>query len=117
MSHAPVRLIAVANATIVFLLVSLSEIYGTIFGKYHFVREFMRNHERTSPASSQERYMIDHIAKVIPAGVTEVENIFEISAWLIPPIRYWEPGILTSEVNPIVIIATMRRRYFITRYC
>jgi hypothetical protein len=60
--------------------------------------------------------MIDHMANVIPAGVTAVENIFEISAWLIPPMRYGEPGILTSEVNTIVTIATMRMRYFIFRY-
>ena len=80
MSHAPVRLIAVANATMDFLQVSLSEIYGTIFGKYRFVTDVTGSHERTSPASSQERYMIDHIAKVMPAGVTDVENILEISA-------------------------------------
>ena len=57
--------------------------------------------------------MIDQMAKVTPAGVTEVENIFEISACVIPPIRKGEPGILTSEVNNIVTIETIRRRYFI----
>ena len=57
--------------------------------------------------------MIDQIAKVIPAGVIADGNIFDISAWVIPPIRYGEPGILTSEVNPIVIRAIMSTRYFI----
>ena len=50
------------------------------------------------------------MANVIPAGVIAVGNIFEISAWVIPPIRYGEPGILTSEVNPITRIAVMRGR-------
>lgn len=54
--------------------------------------------------------MSDQIAKVIPAGVIAVGNIFEISAWVIPPIRYGEPGTLTSAVNPITSIAVMRGR-------
>ena len=62
-----------------------------------------------------ERYINDHIAKVNPAGVTDVANIAEISACVIPPMRYGEPGILTRVVSPIVIRAEMRRMYRIMR--
>jgi hypothetical protein len=55
------------------------------------------------------------MAKVSPAGVTEVANIAEISACVIPPMRYEEPGTLTSEVSPIVMRAVMRRRYRIIK--
>ncbi len=112
-SQSPVRLIAVEKAIIAVLLVSVSFRYGTTLGKYLFVRDVTGSPERASPASIQERYMIDQIAKVIPAGVIADGNIFDISAWVIPPIRYGEPGILTSEVNPIVIRAIMSTRYFI----
>jgi hypothetical protein len=61
------------------------------------------------------RYIRDHIAKVTPVGVTEVANIAEMSACVMPPMRYGEPGILTSEVSPIVMRAAMRRRYRIMR--
>ena len=54
---------------------------------------------------------MDHIEKVKPAGVTEVENILDISACVIPPMRYGEPGILTSVVKPMVRMDEMRRRY------
>jgi hypothetical protein len=43
-------------------------------------------------------------------------NILEISAWVIPPIRYGDPGILTRVVNPITRIEMMRRRYFCIEY-
>jgi hypothetical protein len=55
--------------------------------------------------------MSDHIANVNPAGVTDVENIADISACVIPPMRYGESGILTRVVSPIVMSAVMRRRY------
>jgi hypothetical protein len=64
-----------------------------------------------TPATTHARYIRDQIAKVTHAGVTEVANIAEISAWVMPPMRYGEPGILTSEVSPIVMRAVMRRRY------
>jgi hypothetical protein len=64
-----------------------------------------------TPATIHERYISDHIAKVNPAGVTEVANIAEISACVIPPMRYGEPGILTRVVSPIVMRAVIRRRY------
>lgn len=57
--------------------------------------------------------MIDHIAKVIPAGVIAVGNMFEISAWVIPPIRYGDPGILTTDVKAMTRRDVMRRRYAI----
>jgi hypothetical protein len=59
--------------------------------------------------------MNDHIAKVNPAGVTDVENIADISAWVIPPMRYGDPGTLTRVVSPIVMRAVMKRRYRIER--
>ena len=51
------------------------------------------------------------MAKVTPAGVTDVANIAEISACVIPPMRYGEPGTLTRVVSPIVMSAVMRRMY------
>lgn len=50
---------------------------------------------------------------MIPAGVIADGNIFDISAWVIPPMRYGESGILTSEVNPIVNNAIISGIYFI----
>lgn len=103
--------IARANEIVAFLCVSVR--YGTSFGKYLFVNGVTGSHERVSPAKIQVRYIIDQIAKVIPAGVTDVGNIFEISACVIPPIKYGEPGILKSAVINIERIATIRRIYFI----
>jgi hypothetical protein len=47
---------------------------------------------------------------VIGAGVIADGNIFEISAWVIPLIRYGDPGILTREVNPMTRSDVIRRR-------
>jgi hypothetical protein len=54
--------------------------------------------------------MSDHIENVNPAGVIGVGYFADISAWVMPPIRYGEPGMLTSEVNQIVRSALMMRR-------
>ena len=59
--------------------------------------------------------MSDHIANVNPAGVTEVANFEEISAWVYPQMRYGESGMLTSVVNPIVRSETIRRIYLFIR--
>ena len=51
-----------------------------------FVFHFWKNATYTQ-AIIHERYIRDHIANVIPEGVTDVENIADISAWVIPQIR------------------------------
>ena len=61
-------------------------------------------------ATIHKIYITDHILNVIPAGVMDVLNIFDMSAWVLPPMRYGDPGTLTSDVSPIVMRAVMMRR-------
>jgi hypothetical protein len=102
-SQVAVRAIAVAKLIILFLSSCKDLLCFLIFC-------FSKNAIYTQ-AMIQERYMIDHMENVNPAGVTAVENIADISACVIPPMRYGEPGTLTRVVSPIVMRAVMRRRY------
>jgi hypothetical protein len=113
MSQTAVRAIAREKLIIEPLSRELLLRYIASFGKYRLVSEVTGSRASVSPAMIHERYISDHIAKVNPAGVTDVANIFEISACVIPPMRYGEPGILTRVVSPIVMSAVMRRRYLI----
>ncbi len=57
--------------------------------------------------------MSDHIAKVNPAGVIADGYMLEISAWVIPPMRYGDPGVDTTAVKMIVRIAVISGRNLI----
>ena len=94
-SHTPVSAIANENNISIFLSI---------------VFFFFWKNAIYTQATNQERYIIDHIEKVTPAGVMADGNIFEISAWVIPPIRYGDHGMLTRVVNPMVRKEAIRRR-------
>jgi hypothetical protein len=95
MSHIAVSIITREKAMITFLFTHLP---------------FSEN-ARYRPAIIHERYMIDHMEKVNPAGVIGVGYISDMSACVMPPMRYGESGILTSVVKPMTRREVIKRRY------